>query len=513
MTLDNSGLLQPIDAANANLLAAIVLSTPIEFALPPQVIAEWQTVENLTITDLGNGWNDLEKTGGGTSYTDGRAYTDVSFAGDFSLMMRRFDAGDDLIFGVNDTQTGAYTDIERGGDANSTLIYSFETGFSSVTGHGGFTLDDFAILKREGTTLSLYMSKDPYHPGELLREWTGDSAEYFGNLVVKIVGYNAQLRMAEGPERGFVTHLTDAWEAGAAIDRGTHVETAPFARYVFDTTATSIDIASWNNIFTGYPMFCELGLVVDGVHQSVQPGATGAQSNNVVLSAGTKRIEIVNGLQTNGADEVLGTFFTGVSGNAALTPVDEPSQPLILFYGDSITVGDASDEPPAQAYPMLVRAAADSNRVGVEGWGVRSLNRDCGTAINRAGFVAKIKAWNPAVLWIAIGTNDYGLNLWTAADFGTAYAALLDDLHTAMPSLEIYCQTPIDRSTETANGLGSTLPDYRSQIATAVSSRTSYATLVDGTAILSTADLADGVHPTTAGHAIYGAAVIAELGL
>jgi hypothetical protein len=71
----------------------------------------------------------------------------------------------------------------------------------------------------------------------------------------------------------------------------------------------------------------------------------------------------------------------------------------------------------------------------------------------------------------------------------------------------IYCQTPLVRSVESANGSGSTLGDYRTQIATAVSSRTAFATLVDGTAILTTADLDDGVHPTTAGHAAYAAYV------
>lgn len=495
---------------NYQQLPAVVLGELIE---PMQVVALWQTVENLTITPLGNDWYDLDKTGGASSYTDGRGYTNISFSGDFAIYMRRYDAGDDLMFGVNDTQTGAYTTIERGGDANSTLLHSFETGFTSVTPHAGFTLDHFAMMKRSGSTISLYMSKDPYNPGTLLRSWAADSTTYFGNTVIKVPGHNVELRMTEDRERGFVTFPTDGWVAGAVIDRGTRIETAPFAQFVFDTTATSIDIESDNNIFGGFPQYTALGLVVNGVYQEVVVGGTGNQSDNVVLAAGQKRIEIVNGLQSDSAGDILGTFFREVTGNAALTPVEEPSDPLILFYGDSITVGDAANEPTGEAYPMIVRAAATDNRVGVEGWGVRSLFRDCGTAINRAGFVAKIKAWNPSILWLAIGTNDYGLNLWTAANFGTAYAAMLDDLHAALPLLEIYCQTPIDRSSEVANGLGSTLPDYRTQISTAVSTRTAFCTLVDGAAILTTGDLADGVHPTTAGHAIYGAAVIAELGL
>jgi lysophospholipase L1-like esterase len=131
----------------------------------------------------------------------------------------------------------------------------------------------------------------------------------------------------------------------------------------------------------------------------------------------------------------------------------------------------------------------------------------------RSAFVSVVSAYSPSILWIAIGTNDYGLNKWSAASFGTAYAALLDALNSALPDLFIYCQTPIVRANEAANGSGSKLGDYRTQIATAVSTRTAYAKLIDGTAILTTDDLADGVHPTTAGHATYAAAVIAELGL
>lgn len=132
---------------------------------------------------------------------------------------------------------------------------------------------------------------------------------------------------------------------------------------------------------------------------------------------------------------------------------------------------------------------------------------------SRAAFVAKVAAASPSKIWLAIGTNDYGLNKWSAASFGTAYAALLDDLHTALPSATIYCQTPIVRSTETANGSGSTLGNYRTQISTAQSTRTGYAVLVNGATILTTGDLDDGVHPTTAGHATYYAAVKTALGI
>ena len=107
---------------------------------------------------------------------------------------------------------------------------------------------------------------------------------------------------------------------------------------------------------------------------------------------------------------------------------------------------------------------------------------------------------------ITIGTNDYGLNKWNATDFGIAYAATLDALHSALPSAKIICQTPLVHISEVANGTGSTLGDHRTQIATVCNAR-SWTTLVDGTQILTTSDLTGDVHPSTSGHAKYALAI------
>lgn len=52
---------------------------------------------------------------------------------------------------------------------------------------------------------------------------------------------------------------------------------------------------------------------------------------------------------------------------------------------------------------------------------------------------------------------------------------------------------------------------YRTQISAAVSTRTSFATLIDGTAIMTTGSLVDGVHPDNEGMDLYAAAVLAAL--
>jgi lysophospholipase L1-like esterase len=304
-------------------------------------------------------------------------------------------------------------------------------------------------------------------------------------------------------------------DTGTQASAGTHQLTSPFAHVDFTTTATSLILNSYNDIYSNYPTYTELGVYVDGVfNQRVQPGALGAKANAIALSAGSKTVSIVNGLQSRPSSSVIGTFVTKVTANAVLTPVTPAPANRVLVYGDSISVGGNATVSSQEAWAMIVRAAYYPNSLAVEGWGFRALKNDCADAAARDAFVAKVVAYNPARLWIAIGTNDYGIGgMWSAANFGTAYAALLDDLNAALPSLSIFCQTPILRTTETANTYGSTLGDYRTQIGTAVGTRGSFCTLVDGTAFMTTASLADGVHPTTAGHALYADAVKTALGI
>ena len=163
----------------------------------------------------------------------------------------------------------------------------------------------------------------------------------------------------------------------------------------------------------------------------------------------------------------------------------------------------------SEAAAMLVRAAYGGN-VLVEAWGYRALKDDGTDATARQTFSTRLASYNPSKIWFAIGTNDYGNSngMWSAADFGTAYADLLDKLHTDIPGATIYCQSPLIRTTETANlNHSNTLDDYRAQISTAAAARSGYCTYVNGKTILSTSDLTDGVHPSTAGHLLWANAI------
>jgi lysophospholipase L1-like esterase len=297
-------------------------------------------------------------------------------------------------------------------------------------------------------------------------------------------------------------------------DQTNYLQCSAFSRWIFTTNARRIWIKAYSNLYAAYPTFTHLAILVNGATLTTwELSADGSKTFAADLPAGTKTVEIVNSLQSKPAATVLGVWPVAVylSGGGTVTQVT-PTTPAnrLLAYGDSIAVGGNCTYPITQGVWGLVRVSVP---VIVEAWGYRSLYDDGVDATARQTFVDHLALSSPGVVWIAIGTNDYGIPRQTAANFGTAYADLLDKLHTALPSATIYAQTPLVRSSEGANALGDTLGAYRTQIATAQSTRSAYCNLVDGSAILEVGDLADGVHPTTVGHAKYAAAVKTVLGL
>lgn len=347
---------------------------------------------------------------------------------------------------------------------------------------------------------------------------SGATASPFTDTVAPFTGYDYRVAYTDGSLHTvysntvnttyYTVQQSDLWDNG--YDNVLAPRQSTFARFVFTTDAASITLEGITSIYNNYSSWAQLGVRVDGVDQSPLEFTTNSTATfNVSLGvAGTTRtVEIISGLQSNPSGTVLGTFINKITYpvNASFSVQSPTVGNRILVYGDSIAVGGNATNPESQSYASLLRNTYN-HRVMLEGWGYRSLYDDVNTVNLRSAFVSRISGYNPAVVWLAIGTNDYGLNKWNAVNFGTAYASTLDDLHTALPSAIIVCQTPIVRGNETANTFGNTTGDYRSQIISVCNAR-SWTTLVDGTAILTTSDLADGVHPSTAGHAKYALAV------
>lgn len=341
--------------------------------------------------------------------------------------------------------------------------------------------------------------------------WMQHLAIYSGLTGARIAAHYAA---AVAPTITYTVLAADLWDNGR--DNVVTPRQTTFSRFVFSTNAATVDVAGTTDIYTDFPAWAHLYARINGVRQpALAFTANGADTFTLTLGAAgtTREVELVSGLESD-VSGVKGTYIDSVTyaDDGSTFNVYAPvTSNRVLVYGDSISVGDYSSDPGFESYAAILRNTYGV-RTMVEGWGVRSLHTDAVDAPTRAAFVSRVAGYNAQVMWIAIGTNDYGLSRWTAANFGTAYANTLDDIHTAAPSMRLVCQTPLVRTSEVANGFGDILQDYRDQINTVCGARP-WTRLVDGTEIMTTASLQDGIHPTEAGHILYAAYIAGRVNL
>jgi len=301
-------------------------------------------------------------------------------------------------------------------------------------------------------------------------------------------------------------------DAISRSDGGTAIRTSQGARLLYQTAATKLYLEHYNDIYSTYPTFGDIGVRKGGADvDAVEPTADGTQHSVLDLPAGNGVVEIINSLQSNPAATRIGSFACRACFNALATLLNGATSPRLIMYGDSIMAGGNADDPSLEGVAQLVRNAYSGSLI-IESFGYRTLYMDCPDAAGRTAFAAFLASLSPDTIWIGIGRNDWALERWSASDFGTAYADLLDKLNSNLPGAEIYCQSPLVNTSEVANTFGDTLGDYRTPISTAAAAR-DYCTYVEGETILTTGDLADGVHPSTAGHAVWAEAVKTALGL
>lgn len=316
----------------------------------------------------------------------------------------------------------------------------------------------------------------------------------------------------------------DLWFNG--YDGTGHPRQSPYSEWRFTTNAQILEITGTTDLADDYGSYDQLGLWVNGVWTTpnLDFTANGTQTFTFYLYGthatlgSTKTIKIVSSLQSYPNDEpyVQGGYIDSVVlkdwfATPTYTLVPPSDAYKLVVYGDSITVGAFASSPARNTPAVLVRWLWGDRNVMVEGHGFRALYDDASDATARTAFASRLAGYNAQYLWLAIGTNDYGASAdWSAANFGTAYADLLDKIHTAAPGMQIFCQSPIQRISpagETANGFGNTLDDYRSQISTAVSTRTSYCTYVNGASggVVTNAGIdSDGIHLNSTGAVQYG---------
>lgn len=298
----------------------------------------------------------------------------------------------------------------------------------------------------------------------------------------------------------------DLWDnAYWFIQTGYHQHSSQ-ARVVFETSATSVDISVWITIAPD--SFTAIQVWVNGkLHASPGfSGSAGAYTVTQSLPVGTKYVEIVSGVQAFISGATHGTFLIGCNFNDNARMIPPKYSGTIVCYGDSTSQGGGGGgltHNVDSSWPTHFRKISTRSLV-IEAKSGLALYDDANTSTLRGQLVSRLIAPNPQVIWILIGTNDYNSSKWSSANFGTAYAALIDDLHSSLPNIKIYCQTPLLKFSEDVNSFVEIEEDYRQQIRDITATRRDWAILIEGPGFLNQAEmLSEGglyIHPNDLGN-------------
>lgn len=263
-----------------------------------------------------------------------------------------------------------------------------------------------------------------------------------------------------------------------------------------------------------------IGLLVNG--RAFQGGQTGSlgQIFHDSFSAPSGLVTARAGATKSFNNVAWGNWLRAiyVPKNADARSIDAPAGKTLVILGDSIACGYLATIPCLQGWTSAIRSRWPGN-VLIDAYGGRTAFDDMQDAAHRSALALRLQRVKPVAIVIPLGTNDYGGTsgaVWTAANFQTGIDAGLVALNAAMPGVPIYWVTPIARTPNTANsfGAGNALSDYTAAINAACAAHPTYATAINGqgSRFPTTGDLnADGVHPTTAGHAKYAEAMIEQL--
>lgn len=190
-----------------------------------------------------------------------------------------------------------------------------------------------------------------------------------------------------------------------------------------------------------------------------------------------------------------------------------------VIYGDSIAQGVGATLPLLQGWPYVLRSYYPGE-VFLETYNGRSLFADTngGTFANELALAQTLAQAEPTDLIWEMGVNDYVNAQWSAAAYGASAGRVIDMMLQRFPGLRVWVIGMITRGAgEGANGLGDTLPNFRSQLigVAQAAQRQPNCTYIDGTAapFPGAGQLVDGTHPSTVGHGGYAQGVIAAMGL
>lgn len=275
-------------------------------------------------------------------------------------------------------------------------------------------------------------------------------------------------------------------------------------------TSLGVTALPYLNGGSGFGVRGEIGVYLDGaitptvLDFSAAP-LGGKTTQNVTLDGAAHTVRI-------DADAALYSV-SGVTLTAASAP-----NTRVLLLGDSITYGFQAIgvDLPFSSWAEIVKASLNQATYGTTNFGVQgiALNNYAVNGPTITTTVATVQALmdgtSKNILVIALGTNDYAnLGGSTSVAFGVQLTNLVAALNTAMPALKILLFSPTNRNVETANGGGSTLPNYRTATQAVATANPTFCTYLDGNGIITVpGDLNADPHPNTSGYAKISAAVL-----
>lgn len=215
---------------------------------------------------------------------------------------------------------------------------------------------------------------------------------------------------------------------------------------------------------------------------------------------------------------VVGTFPTAIYiPSGFLWTVTERTTPRETFtlYGDSIPSGIGIPFPELAGIPQNFRSILPYEYVS-ETVGARSLVGDIifdGSVANLARIITKNR---PKILWVQVGTNDYGGaggGTGPVAAWQADMVALLRACVALVPDIWIFVQSITTRAFVGANGVGDTLANYQAAAAAAVATvALPNVVFVDASLwINAPSDTSDGLHYNQFGQAIYVGKIVSTL--
>mgnify|MGYP000975430812 CR=1 FL=1 len=292
-----------------------------------------------------------------------------------------------------------------------------------------------------------------------------------------------------------------------------------YARLRMVTDALYIGCETYSSIYNAFPTSATIGLYKNSAFVAEYAALQNAKPQIFDVQPGSgsgKTLDILEGARalSGGSSTVTGTvikaLYIPINKNTTISTPTPPQKRLVLL-GDSILTGYWVSVFQQDNQAAKIRADFPTSGTG----GVTSAT--CGTqsiknihdneTINAfaATIASMLDGTVSNTLWIQLGTNDYGFVTISTANFQTYYGQLVDAIQALVPNVQIICQSPIQRiapASESANGLGYTLGDYRTAISNVVATRGTFCTYVEGAvgAIVPNANLySDGLHIKTAG--------------